>query len=178
MDTISCRYPTTQISPRYSNPVSFLSEMCDYLDPELDLLGNDFEGDDEGGTQHALRTAPVFTGDAFDLLGPGIMPQRALYGRVISQHAPHFPTKPLSPKIYINTNAPFSALVCGVQVSVRMLTADCCDESLTPQMSGVWEEPLDVCNIGKLSNEPRATWNAPRASQCPCVSYIAFPPFN
>ncbi|THG98001.1 hypothetical protein EW026_g4117 [Hermanssonia centrifuga] len=120
--------------------------MCDYLDPELDLLGNDFEGDDEGGTQHALRTAPVFTGDAFDLLGPGIMPQRALYGRVISQHAPHFPTKPLSPKIYINTNAPFSALVCGVQGSGKSHSTSVILESclMSHERLGTLPEPLSA----------------------------------
>ena len=92
----------------------------DFYDPELELLDDDSPEDESTGSAHAFRTAPIFTGDALAALGSGILPQRALYGRVISQKALHFPTHPAVPKLYINTNAPFSALVCGVQVSNMM----------------------------------------------------------
>lgn len=88
-----------------------------HYDPEFDLLGQDpLDIDESSGAAHAFRTAPVITGDAFHALGSDVFPQRALYGRIISQQVPGFAVRPHSPKIYINTNAPFSALVCGVQV--------------------------------------------------------------
>lgn len=88
-----------------------------FYDPELDLLGDDIE-DDTSAYAHAYKTAPVFTGDALRILGSTVLPQRALYGRVIAQNSPDFPVRPATPKLYINTNAPFSALVCGVQVCI------------------------------------------------------------
>ncbi|THG98002.1 hypothetical protein EW026_g4118 [Hermanssonia centrifuga] len=119
--------------------------MCDYFDPELELLFNDAEEDD-GGAQHAMRTAPVFTGDAFISLGPDIMPQRALYGRIVSQHVPGFPTIPSSPKFYINTNAPFSALVCGVQGSGKSHSTSVLLESclMSHERLGTLPEPLSA----------------------------------
>ena len=89
----------------------------DFMDPELDLLEDtQVDADNDSALHHAVKTAPAFTGDAFEILGSQALPQRALYGRLISQHAPELPEQPSSPKLYINTNAPFSALVCGVQV--------------------------------------------------------------
>ncbi len=94
-------------------------DSSDIFDPEQELLGADgsLENDSDSAANHSLRTAPVFTGDAFNVLGPNILPQRALYGHLISQHVPNFPGQGKSRKVYINTNSPFSALVCGVQVS-------------------------------------------------------------
>ena len=90
------------------------------VDPELDLLGEDPSLSEEGSAaDHARRTAPVFTGEALEILGPSVMPQRALYGRLISQHSPSLPERAVVPKVYINTNAPFSAVICGVQVKPR-----------------------------------------------------------
>lgn len=91
--------------------------MTDFYDPELELLGEDAPEDESTGSAHAFRTAPIFTGDALGTLGVNVLPQRALYGRVLAQIASGFPTRPSNKKLYINTNAPFSALVCGVQVS-------------------------------------------------------------
>ena len=87
------------------------------LDPELDLLGDTQVSDaNDSAVHHAVKTAPAFTADAFETLGPRALPQRALYGRLISQHSPEHPEQATSPKLYINTNTPFSALICGVQV--------------------------------------------------------------
>jgi hypothetical protein len=46
----------------------------------------------------------------------GKVPQRAVYGRVLAQHVPGCAPDVTLPKLYVNSNAPFSALVCGVQV--------------------------------------------------------------
>jgi hypothetical protein len=84
--------------------------------PEHSLLGPDAEAPAHGG-EHATKTAPVFTEDVLRALGPDVFPQRGFYGRVVEQRADGLPLKPIHPGMYINTNAPFSALVCGVQVS-------------------------------------------------------------
>lgn len=73
------------------------------------------DGSDLAGL-HGLKTAPVITSDALDGLPSSIVPQTAVYGRLISQHASHLPVTPITDRLYINTNAPFSALICGVQV--------------------------------------------------------------
>lgn len=87
--------------------------------PEFHLLGND-GGDGESDAVSAnvgpLQTSPVFTGDALQAAGHEDAPQRAVYGRVLSQHADGFLPEVDSPKLFINTDEPFSALVCGVQV--------------------------------------------------------------
>jgi hypothetical protein len=87
---------------------------------EADLLGPEPSPDDASSQtnshDHAVVTAPILTGDALDILGMAMFPQRALYGRVVSQHGNGVPTRPENSRLFINTNAPFSALVCGVQV--------------------------------------------------------------
>jgi hypothetical protein len=87
---------------------------------EADLLGPEAFPDDASSQtnshDHAVVTAPILTGDALDILGMAMFPQRALYGRVVSQYGNGVPTRPDNSRLFINTNAPFSALVCGVQV--------------------------------------------------------------
>jgi hypothetical protein len=80
----------------------------------------DYSATTESGSDHvdhAIITAPVFTGDALDQASEKTFPQHALYGRVISQEVATFPSTPRRPELLINSNAPFSAVVCGVQVS-------------------------------------------------------------
>lgn len=98
--------------------------MSPLSDPEDALLALPSSTTADEAATHALRTAPIITSDALYHLGPGVIPQRAVYGRLLSQHAPGFPSqctadrkaKGGAGKVYVNTNAPFSALVCGVQV--------------------------------------------------------------
>lgn len=90
-------------------------------DAEDELLGFNVGHSGAGAAAvHSLKTAPVFTGDAFTVAGPSVFPQRTLYGQVISQHSSSLPQTPRSPKLYINSNTPFSVLICGVQVSFPM----------------------------------------------------------
>jgi hypothetical protein len=97
------------------------SQRANLLD-EVDLLGPVLSDDEDyrpiNEHDHAVVTAPVITGDALNTLGPHSFPQTALYGRVISQHGEGLSSKSADGRIFVNTNAPFSALVCGVQVSV------------------------------------------------------------
>ena len=55
---------------------------ADKSDPELLLLKHGDHGDEFDITaeaNRALKTAPIITGDAFELMGPTVFPQRALY---------------------------------------------------------------------------------------------------
>jgi hypothetical protein len=83
---------------------------------EADLLGPEPSEGLSMLHDHAVVTAPVLTGDALQALGVEVFPQTALYGRVLSQHGNDLDPKTLDPRVFVNTNAPFSALVCGVQV--------------------------------------------------------------
>ena len=87
--------------------------------PEYALLGGDIPEDE--AVDHAFSTAPIFTGDALDALASDVLPQRAVYGSVLGQRVDGFPHTPSSPILYINTNTPFSGLVCGLQVRARYL---------------------------------------------------------
>ncbi|KAI0344940.1 hypothetical protein BDW22DRAFT_1469295 [Trametopsis cervina] len=115
-------------------------------DPELDLLGDDPSTEYTAGAHHSSRTAPVFSGDALDMLGTSVFPQRALYGRLISQHAPQLAERPSVPKVYINTNTPFSAVVCGVQGSGKSHSASVLLESclIKDTRIGILPEPLSA----------------------------------
>ena len=85
-------------------------------DPELALLSEVAADDDDkstGKADHALRTAPIFTGDACERIDSSIFPQRGLYGRLLESSTG---TKFNSTKLFVNLDAPFSGIVCGVQV--------------------------------------------------------------
>lgn len=91
--------------------------------PELSLLHSEDSSPssssfDLQASDHSLRTAPILSGDAAALLGPDIVPQRAVYGRILSQviDSQGDEQRPVEPQVYINSNAPFSAVVCGLQV--------------------------------------------------------------
>jgi hypothetical protein len=89
------------------------------LDPEDELLSLGSSHDSRGvGSNHAVRTAPVFTKEVLDVVGNSVLPQRALYGSILAQRATGFPEilDPFKAKLYVNTNSPFSGVVCGVQV--------------------------------------------------------------
>lgn len=103
----------------YANSASVSAAAVQVPDPEDEMLGFEtMHGDgDANVVDHSITTAPIFTRDVLDVVGINVLPQRALYGRVISQHAPGFPNTVENAKVYVNTNAPFSGLVCGVQVS-------------------------------------------------------------
>ena len=92
--------------------------MVDHLDdPELQLLRSGF--DNRLGTDplhHELHNAPLFTHAAFTRL-PQVFPQRGLLGSVLQLQGNSFPIIPQDKRLYVNTSAPCSAVVCGVQVS-------------------------------------------------------------
>lgn len=106
------------------------------VDPEAELLPRRSDSAGLGADQalagdHSVRTAPVFTSEALAVLGEGVMPQRAVYGSVLSAHGgggtgggagagglndEETMKGKEGSRLYMNTNAPFSAVVCGLQV--------------------------------------------------------------
>ncbi|VDC07734.1 unnamed protein product [Peniophora sp. CBMAI 1063] len=128
--------------------------MSPLSDPEDSLLALPSSTTADSANTHALRTAPIITSDALIHLGPGVIPQRAVYGRLLSQHAPGFPSqcradrkaKGGAGKVYVNTNAPFSALVCGVQGSGKSHSTSVLLESclVKDERLGTLPEPLSA----------------------------------
>lgn len=112
--SIISRSPPPTVS---DTPVIYSAIMSSAHDPEMDLLNSEGSlSPDENATHHSVRTAPVLSGDAAELLGSGLVPQRAVYGRILSQVIDGEEQLSVIPKLYINSNAPFSAVVCGLQV--------------------------------------------------------------
>jgi hypothetical protein len=88
------------------------------VDPENELLGHISAHRADNATSHIDR--PLFTREALDIIGEQVLPQRALYGAVLAQRAPGLSEDvwPSVAKVYINSNAPFSGVICGVQVRI------------------------------------------------------------
>ncbi|KAG8991919.1 hypothetical protein FRB93_002539 [Tulasnella sp. JGI-2019a] len=70
---------------------------------------------------HEVITAPLMTRDAYQLVATGI-PQYGVIGSIISVHAHNAVEHHSDPRLYLNTNTPFSAIVCGVQGSGKSHT--------------------------------------------------------
>ncbi|OCH86212.1 hypothetical protein OBBRIDRAFT_738413 [Obba rivulosa] len=81
--------------------------------------------DERDAKDHELRTAPVLTRDAYDLAGAqSSFPQRGVLGSVLKIYDKSHESadQPEDSRLYVNTNAPFSAIVCGVQGSGKSHT--------------------------------------------------------
>lgn len=99
--------------PRHP-PTAFKMPLAN--DPEMKLFG--VEGSfapHRNATEYSFRTTPVLSGDAAEILREDRMPQRAVFGRILSQRIDGEDQPVAIPKLYINTNAPFCAVVCGLQ---------------------------------------------------------------
>lgn len=93
------------------------------MDPELALLESCHENHmGPLSKTHAQLTAPIVTRDALDIyphdnrVDP--FPQRGLLGSVYSVNRQGLAQNSEDPRLYVNLNAPSSALICGVQVGV------------------------------------------------------------
>ncbi|KAF9247148.1 hypothetical protein BU15DRAFT_84696 [Melanogaster broomeanus] len=93
---------------------------------ELSLLHDSSVNVRGRSKDHELRTAPIVTRDAYVAAGyREHTTQYGVLGRALS--ILYYSNKsqaysPLDPRLYINTNAPFSAVVCGVQGSGKSHT--------------------------------------------------------
>ncbi|KAL4241198.1 hypothetical protein ABKN59_000322 [Abortiporus biennis] len=114
---------------RVESPLSSLTSSSDEGDEEeLELLtpqGSCRDLDTRILREHEISTAPLVTRAAFVAAGgQKTFPQRGVLGQLLDYDCPD-PTSsnPSSTdRLYINTNAPFSTLVCGVQGSGKSHT--------------------------------------------------------
>ncbi|KAG8955704.1 hypothetical protein FRC04_007695 [Tulasnella sp. 424] len=123
-------------------PVSRKSKVS----PEFDLLEGQVK---EDKTSHQVVTAPLITRDAFEHDG-GLakdVPQYGVLGSIVSVHAQGSMEVHKDKRIYLNTNAPFSAVVCGVQGSGKSHTVGVMLESMLiandPRL-GILPKPLSA----------------------------------
>ncbi|THH12311.1 hypothetical protein EW146_g7741 [Bondarzewia mesenterica] len=134
------------------------------LDNELLLLDNLSFASDSGndGGNHELKTAPIFTRDAYieANLDQNIM-QYGVLGTVVNIQSPSSAKSvPSDRRLYLNTNAPFSAVVCGVQGSGKSHTVSVMLESMfIPHCPAVGElaRPLSglVLHFGETGSSSR-----------------------
>ncbi|KAG8913659.1 hypothetical protein FRC00_001915 [Tulasnella sp. 408] len=130
-------------SPANAHPNTSIFEGGRFED-EFDLLGGD---DIEEGPTHEIITAPLITRDAF-VFGEGLLkavPQYGVLGSILSVNAQGRKEEFADKRMYLNTNAPFSAVVCGVQGSGKSHTVGVLLESMMiphDTRLGVLQKPL------------------------------------
>ncbi|KAI6003780.1 hypothetical protein EDD15DRAFT_2220154 [Pisolithus albus] len=119
--------------------------------------------------EHEIRTAPIITRDAYVAAGyREHTSQYGVLGRTISVFNGPTPYTPLDPRLYVNTNAPFSAVICGVQGSGKSHTVSVLLESMfIPNLPpiGALKKPLSglVLHFGEGGPSARpceAAWVA------------------
>ncbi|KAG0699760.1 hypothetical protein DFH29DRAFT_1013541 [Suillus ampliporus] len=95
---------------------------------------------------HELQTAPLITREAYIAAGyKKHSTQYGVMGQALSIHSKSCAYVPVDPRLYINTNAPFSAVVCGVQGSGKSHTVSVLLENmLIPKLQeiGSLQRPL------------------------------------
>lgn len=157
-------HSVTNLSTRFGASIT----SRDPAHEELELL-HDSTSDVRGRSKdHELRTAPIITRDAYVAAGyrEGAT-QYGVLGSILSIHNKNnVPYKPVNPQLYVNTNAPFSAVVCGVQGSGKSHTVSLLLESMfIPNMrsTGTLQKPLSglVLHFGEggpSSRPSEAAW--------------------
>lgn len=92
------------------------------LELQLDLLHVEYELGNKGESAiHNAKNAVVFSGSILDHYGHDILPQYGLLGGCSLASSP----KVADPRLFLNTNVPFSAFICGVQGSGKSHTTAC-----------------------------------------------------
>lgn len=94
---------------------------------------DDDEENEGESTIHKLKNAVLFSGSVLENKGHGLLPQYGLLGSTSSALS----IKPADARLFLNTNIPFSAFVCGVQGSGKSHTTACM----------IGEYPVETANI-------------------------------
>ncbi|KAL5508439.1 hypothetical protein ACEPAH_6058 [Sanghuangporus vaninii] len=117
--------------------------------------------------RHDHLTAPLLTSEAHEAVGLATSgSQYGLLGQILSIHNKGQSDVPEDNRLYINTNAPLSVLVCGVQGSGKSHTVACMLESmfieeddrigtLSKSLSGL---VLHMSDGGSTSNPNETAW--------------------
>ncbi|KAH7888248.1 hypothetical protein F5I97DRAFT_1926676 [Phlebopus sp. FC_14] len=88
---------------------------------------------------HEMRTAPLITREAYIA---GAFNKRStqygVIGETLAIHSKSSAHVPIDPRLYVNTNAPFSAVVCGVQGSGKSHTVSVLLENMfIPELDSI-----------------------------------------
>jgi len=98
--------------------------------------------DGEHDSSHAIRNAVLFSDDTLENHSRDLLPQFGLLGSCNAASS----NETVPSKLFLNTNIPFSAFICGVQGSGKSHTS--------------------ACMIGKCVPSPKRTWSHPNAENC------------
>ena len=93
------------------------------LDDQFALLN--LRGSDSTNGEAAtgdIKNAVLFSAKLLDDCDKSLLPQYGLFG---SWEMKEVPDKAADPRIFLNSNIPFSAFICGVQGSGKSHTAAC-----------------------------------------------------
>lgn len=91
------------------------------MDLQSRLLNMEDEGDNGESSIHKLKNAVLFSGKVLEDTKDSLLPQYGLLGSTSLALA----TKPADARLFLNTNVPFSAFICGVQGSGKSHTTAC-----------------------------------------------------
>lgn len=140
----------------------------DPVHEELELLHDSISDTRGRSKDHELNTAPIITRDAYVAAAyRECATQYGVLGSILSIHNKYnLPYKPVNPQLYVNTNAPFSAVVCGVQGSGKSHTVSLLLESMfipNIRSTGTLQKPLSglVLHFGEggpSSRPSEAAW--------------------
>lgn len=140
----------------------------DPVHEELELLHDSISDTRGRSKDHELNTAPIITRDAYVAAAyRECATQYGVLGSILSIHNKNnLPYKPVNPQLYVNTNAPFSAVVCGVQGSGKSHTVSLLLESMfipNIRSTGTLQKPLSglVLHFGEggpSSRPSEAAW--------------------
>ncbi|KIJ59412.1 hypothetical protein HYDPIDRAFT_177831 [Hydnomerulius pinastri MD-312] len=122
-----------------------------------------------------MRTAPLITREAY--IAGGFQKRSTQYGVIgetLSIHSKSSVHVPVDPRLYINTNAPFSAVVCGVQGSGKSHTVSVLLENMfIPNLDSIGSLSKPLAGLvlhfgegGPNSRPSEAAWvGVPSSSQ-------------
>ncbi|KDQ18207.1 hypothetical protein BOTBODRAFT_52993 [Botryobasidium botryosum FD-172 SS1] len=153
-------------------------------DVELDLLRMKLSSE-SSGKSHENVTAPLFTRGVLDNGDAQELRQYAVYGEMMSVHSQDFIHKPVDnpSRLYVNMNAPFSAVVCGVQGSGKSHTVNVMLENalILERRIGVVEKSLSALVLhlgegGKHSAPCEAAYQGVLAEEFRRLSPSVLPP--
>ena len=82
---------------------------------EFELMTSLRVPSEEKPFQHELKASPLFTRDAFHI-ARDLFPKRGFLASILRQSRQGVPDTPKDARLYVNTQAPFSAVICGAQV--------------------------------------------------------------
>ncbi|CAE7198101.1 unnamed protein product [Rhizoctonia solani] len=174
--------PKTPRPERPSSVTSFttVKTIQDNFEAEFSLLDIGMSNQPSGSDDHELKTAPLVTREALDLGVSEHIKQYGLLGQVAAVYSKSKSERFRDPRIYLNTNAPMSTVVCGVQGSGKSHTVGVLLENMLlppdPRF-GHTQKPLSglVLHYGEGSATTRTPCEAAHIALCADSSVVPPP---